>query len=158
MGSLMCEPFFAQGDTKESAADRKRKDKEAPIDVFFCNAADVITRPFCEEGDSDVARAVAMNVCTPLLQVKHVLPSMIERGFGAVCFTNSLAAFVPIYGLSTYSATKSALKTFAEAVNQEVAGTGVLVANAFLPSVNTPGYQREIQLRHRVGGTDQGST
>lgn len=75
---------------------------------------------------------------------------MIQRRFGAICFTNSLTTFVPIYGFSTYSATKAALKAFAEVINQEVAGMGILVANAFLPSVNTPGYQREKQVRHRV--------
>lgn len=91
-----------------------------------------------------------MNISTPFLQVKHILPSMLKRKFGAICFTNSLAAFVPIYGFSTYSATKSALRAFAEVINQEVAGMDVLVANAFLPSVNTPGYEREKQVRHRV--------
>lgn len=142
-----------RGETKGSAGCRKcdvTEIKEAPIDVFFCNAADVDPRPFCNAGDSDLTRTVAMNLSTPLLQVKHVLPSMVERRFGVICFSNSLAAFVPIYGLATYSATKSALKTFAEAINQEVAGTGVFVANAFMPSVDTPGYQREKRLRHKV--------
>ena len=144
---------LAQGETKTSAACKKcdiSGINEAPIDVFFCNAADVDPRPLCSTGDRDLTRAVAMNLCTPLLQVKHVLPSMVDRGFGAICFSNSLAAFVPIYGFAAYSATKSALKAFAEAINQEVAGTGVLVANAFMPSVETPGYQREKQVRHRV--------
>ena len=118
--------------------------------MFFCNAADVDPRPFCALGNSNIQKTVAMNISTPFLQVKHILPSMLKRKFGAICFTNSLAAFVPIYGFSTYSATKSALRAFAEVINQEVAGMDVLVANAFLPSVNTPGYEREKQVRHRV--------
>ncbi|CDI73924.1 oxidoreductase, putative [Eimeria praecox] len=129
-----------------SKCEEKEKEEEAPVEVFFCNAADVDPRPFCSMGNSNVQKTVAMNITTPFLQVKHILPSMLKRQFGAICFTNSLAAFVPIYGFSTYSATKSALKAFAEVINQEVAGMDVLVANAFLPSVNTPGYQREKQL------------
>ncbi|CDJ62053.1 oxidoreductase, putative [Eimeria necatrix] len=141
-----------KGNLKTSAAcsSLKETQEDAPIEVFFCNAADVDPRPFCAMGTSNISRCVAMNMCTPFLQVKHLLPSMIQRRFGAICFTNSLTTFVPIYGFSTYSATKAALKAFAEVINQEVAGMGILVANAFLPSVNTPGYQREKQVRHRL--------
>ncbi|CDJ59529.1 oxidoreductase, putative [Eimeria maxima] len=143
-----------KGSKRDSAArrnqDEKQEEADVPIEVFFCNAADVDPRPFCALGNSNIQKTVAMNISTPFLQVKHILPSMLKRKFGAICFTNSLAAFVPIYGFSTYSATKSALRAFAEVINQEVAGMDVLVANAFLPSVNTPGYEREKQVRHRL--------
>ncbi|KAL8270628.1 hypothetical protein Esti_005449 [Eimeria stiedai] len=143
-----------KGDVKPSSACKKEKneasDPSSPIDVFFCNAAHVDPRPFVATSSSDLTQSVAMNVATPLLQVRHVLPGMTERGFGIICFSNSLAAYVPIFGLATYSASKNALRAFTEALNQEVAGMGVLVANAFLPSVNTPGYEREKKLRHRL--------
>ncbi|KAL8441958.1 hypothetical protein Emag_006773 [Eimeria magna] len=143
-----------KGEVKQSSAYEKEKketsDASSAIDVFFCNAAHVDPRPFVASSSSDLTQSVAMNVATPLLQVRHVLPGMTERGFGVVCFSNSLAAYVPIFGLASYSASKSALRAFTEALNQEVAGMGVLVANAFLPSVNTPGYEREKKLRHRL--------
>ncbi|KAL8444842.1 hypothetical protein Emed_006030 [Eimeria media] len=143
-----------KGEIKHSSACGKEKkeasESSSAIDVFFCNAAHVDPRPFVAASSSDLTQSVAMNVATPLLQVRHVLPGMTERGFGVICFSNSLAAYVPIFGLAAYSASKNALRAFTEALNQEVGGMGVLVANAFLPSVNTPGYEREKKLRHRL--------
>ncbi|KAL8427513.1 hypothetical protein Efla_000550 [Eimeria flavescens] len=141
-----------KGEAKHSAAQKEKKTTESGcgIDVLFCNAAYVDPQPFCSAEGKDISDGLSMNVTTPLLQVKHVLPGMIERGFGVICFSNSLSAYVPIYGLAAYSASKSALRAFTEALNQEVAGMGILVANAFLPSINTPGYEREKRVRHRL--------
>ncbi|KAL8433749.1 hypothetical protein ACSSS7_003667 [Eimeria intestinalis] len=149
---ILC--LLMQGELKESSAYKKKEEgasnTSSAIDVFFCNAAHVDPRPFVTASTSDITQSVALNVATPLLQVRHVLPGMTQRGFGIICFSNSLAAYVPIFGLAAYSASKNALRAFTEAINQEVAGMGVLVANAFLPSVNTPGYEREKKLRHRL--------
>lgn len=100
---------------------------------------------------SDVSSVINMNMTSTVLQVKAVLHYMQKQNFGAVCFSNSLAAFVPIYGFSVYSATKAALPAFATAIEQEIAGSDILVANAYLPSVDTPGFKHEREVRPRVG-------
>lgn len=133
-----------------SAAREEKRETGSPIDVFLSNAAFVDPRPLNCLSVKSISACTDVNLKTPILQVAHVLPSMRERGFGVVCFSNSLATFVPIYGLAAYSATKAALKTFAEAINQEVTGSGVLVSNAFLPSVDTPGFEQERRVRHRL--------
>lgn len=91
-----------------------------------------------------------VNLCSQMQQIHHVLPSMIERGHGVVCVSNSLAALVPIYGYTAYAATKAALKAFSVALDQEVAGAGILISNAYMPSVETPGYENEQRVRHKV--------
>lgn len=45
---------------------------------------------------------------------------MKQNGYGTIVITSSLASFCGVYGLSVYSATKFALRGFAEALNMEV--------------------------------------
>lgn len=52
---------------------------------------------------------------------------MVERGAGAVLNVASVAAFQPLPGMATYSATKSFVQAFSEALHAELAGTGVSV-------------------------------
>jgi short-subunit dehydrogenase len=54
-----------------------------------------------------------------------VLPGMVERGTGSVLNVASVASFQPLPGMATYSATKAFVRSFSEAVNAELAGTGV---------------------------------
>jgi short-subunit dehydrogenase len=55
------------------------------------------------------------------------LPSMVERGRGAVLNTASTAGFQPLPGNATYAATKAYVLSWTEAVHTEVAGKGVTV-------------------------------
>ncbi|PHJ21478.1 3-ketodihydrosphingosine reductase related [Cystoisospora suis] len=127
-----------------------------PVDVFFCNAAAVEPKTLTAMNLSDISSVVNMNVTSIILQVKAVLHYMQQQNFGAVCFSNSLAAFVPIYGLSVYSATKAALPAFATAIEQEMANSDILIANAYLPSVDTPGFKHEKEVRPQVTGLLEG--
>lgn len=51
---------------------------------------------------------------------KAVVNEMKQNGYGSIVITSSLASFCGIYGLSVYSATKFALRGFAEALSMEV--------------------------------------
>jgi short-subunit dehydrogenase len=55
------------------------------------------------------------------------LPSMTERGQGAVINIASVASFQPLPGSATYAATKAFVLSLSEAVRTEVRGTGVTV-------------------------------
>ena len=61
-----------------------------------------------------------------LMELTHAaLPEMVDRGAGAVLNIASIAGFQPIPGMAVYSATKSFVQTFSEAVHEELHGTGV---------------------------------
>ncbi len=63
---------------------------------------------------------------TALLELTHAFAGpMVEHGAGAILNVASIAAFQPLPGMATYSATKAFAQTFSEAVHQELAGTGV---------------------------------
>nr|PIM02268.1 putative oxidoreductase [Toxoplasma gondii COUG] len=118
-----------------------------PVDFLFCNAAAVEPRTLETTPSSEVCRILDMNMKSTILQIKAVLPCMQRRHFGCICFTNSIAALVPIYGLALYSATKAGFTALFTALEQETAGSNILFANAYLPSVDTPGFQREKEVR-----------
>jgi uncharacterized protein len=65
---------------------------------------------------------------------------MIERGEGAVLVTASTAAFQPLPGNAVYAAGKSFALSFAEALHQELRGTGVTVT-ALCPGPVKSGFQ-----------------
>ncbi len=68
---------------------------------------------------------IEVNV-TALMELTHLLaPAMVARGEGAILNVASIAAFQPIPGMGTYSATKAFVQTFSEAFHTELSGTGV---------------------------------
>jgi short-subunit dehydrogenase len=75
------------------------------------------------------------------------LPGMVARGGGAIINVASVTAFSPLVGNATYSATKRFLVTFSQALQIELAGTGVKV-QALCPGFtysgfhDTPEYER----------------
>src|SRR5215216_7063631 len=64
------------------------------------------------------------------------LPSMVERGAGAVLNVASTAAFQPLPGFATYAASKAFVHSFSEAIHSEMTGTGVSVTSL------CPGFTR----------------
>lgn len=60
------------------------------------------------------------NLISTIQATKAIVNEMKHNGFGSIVITSSLASFCGIYGLSVYSATKFALRGFAEALSMEV--------------------------------------
>lgn len=80
--------------------------------------------------DNDITVQDAMihvHVQASVRLTRAALPVMLAQHRGAIVNVASLAAFYPLPGSATYAATKAYLKTFTEALHQELAGTGVRV-------------------------------
>jgi short-subunit dehydrogenase len=79
---------------------------------------------------SDPAREVAM-IRTNVEAVVHLcsafVPTMVERGRGAVLNVASTAAFQPLPGQAGYGASKAFVLSYSWALAQELTGTGVTV-------------------------------
>ena len=89
--------------------------------------------------ENDIARHEAMirlHVDTTVRLTRAVLPGMLAQDCGAVVNVASFVAFFPVTGSVTYSATKAYLKSFTEALHQELVGTGVRA------QVLCPGFTR----------------
>ncbi len=98
----------------------------------------------------DLARHLEMihvHVVASVRFCHAALPGMVAHGRGAIINLASVAAFLPLVGNATYSATKRFLVTFSQSLQMELAGTGVRV-QALCPGFtysefhDTPEYAR----------------
>ncbi len=80
--------------------------------------------------DADAAsevQTVRLNVEAVIDLTARLVPAMVTAGRGAVITVGSASGLQPVPGHATYSAAKSAVNTFCEALHSELAGTGVSV-------------------------------
>lgn len=70
---------------------------------------------------------INVHVLASVRLTQAALPGMIARAQGGIINLASLAAFAPLPGGATYSATKAYLVMFSEALDNELQGTGVHV-------------------------------
>ncbi len=64
--------------------------------------------------------------CTAVVDLAcYVLPPMVERGAGALVVVSSASAWQPLPYMATYAASKAFELSFADAVGEELRGTGV---------------------------------
>ena len=121
----------------------------APVDVLVNNAGVGGRGAFAIERDlaADLAM-IRLNVQALVELTGLLLPGMIERRFGGVLNVASIAGFLPGPGQAIYHATKAFVKSFSEALAEEVRGSGVRVT-ALCPGpvatefARTAGYQEQ---------------
>lgn len=93
--------------------------------------------------ENDIASHEAMirvHVNTAVRLTRAALPVMLAHQGGAIVNVASFVAFFPVTGSATYSATKAYLKSFTEALHQELVGTGVRV-QALCPGFTRTEFQ-----------------
>lgn len=89
--------------------------------------------PGRQEAMIDVHLTATVRLC------RAALPAMVRAGGGAVINVSSVAAFLPTPRGAVYSATKSFLNLFTEALDAELAGSGVRV-QALCPGFTHTGF------------------
>ncbi len=128
-------------------------------DLFICNAGQGPYGPFATTAENVLRSTVEVNVVTPLVLMRRLLPGMVERARAAgaragVIVTASEVAFFPVPFLATYAASKAFDLSLAEALAAEHARDPVDIL-ALCPSAtrtefaarsgfgpNLPGAQR----------------
>jgi len=113
----------------------KLRDKK--INVLVNNAgvgSSQNPKPLVDFDDDFWDLTMALNVTAPYLLTKHLLPHMIESGFGRIINISSINAKVPALHGAAYTASKHAIAGLTKATALEVAGSGV-TANAICPGV-----------------------
>ena len=70
---------------------------------------------------------IAVNVDAVVALTHAFLPAMLERGHGGVINVASTAAFQPVPYMAVYGATKAFVRSFSEALHEEVRARGVRV-------------------------------
>lgn len=110
------------------------------IDVLINNAGFGDSGKFAQCNWQKQYEMVQVDI-TALMQLTHCfLPGMIERKHGRILNLSSVAAFCAGPGMSVYYASKAFVRSFSEAVAEEVKGTGVTVT-ALCPGPTATGFE-----------------
>jgi short-subunit dehydrogenase len=90
--------------------------------------------------DVDVIRRLIEIDLLASIELTHaLLPAMVERKHGAICFVTSIAGRTGVAGEAVYSATKAGLDAFADSLRGETAGSGVNIS-VVIPGVVDTGF------------------
>lgn len=122
----------------ERVADRLR-DSADPVDTLVNNAGFARRSGFLADDLADEERAVDVMLRAVLVLSHAAARSMRVRGRGSIVNVSSVAAFV---SMGTYSATKSWVVVFTEALSRELAGSGVRATVVCPGFVHTEFHQR----------------
>jgi 3-oxoacyl-[acyl-carrier protein] reductase len=105
-----------------------------PVDVLAANAGVGVRAAWDEVDAAMFDEALAVNLRAPFLLARQVLPGMVERGFGRILFTSSVAALTGGIVGPHYAASKAGLHGLTHHLAQRVAPHGVTV-NAIAPAL-----------------------
>ncbi|WP_199429846.1 SDR family NAD(P)-dependent oxidoreductase [Qaidamihabitans albus] len=108
------------------------------IDVLVNSAGILTESPLTEMSAQTWAETIAVDLTGVFLCCRHVVPGMVERGFGRVVNIASQLGIKGGRGLAHYSAAKAGVLGLTKSLALEVADRGVLV-NAIAPGpIETP--------------------
>jgi len=97
------------------------------FDLLVNNAGFGLLGPFAQMDPARQAAMVRLHDEVSVSLTRAALPGMITRGRGGIIFTSSITSFLPMFNNAVYSASKTFLNNFAEALAWELDGTGVAV-------------------------------
>jgi short-subunit dehydrogenase len=111
------------------------------LDVHYLvnNAGVALFGKFATTDLDTELKMIQLNATSIVDLTKRLLAPMIERGSGKILNVASTAAFVPGPWMSVYYATKAFLLSFSEAINYELAGSGITVTT-LCPGPTTSGF------------------
>jgi uncharacterized protein len=98
------------------------------VDALVANAALPASGDLTSFSIEEIDRALAVNLRAPLVLARLLAEPMIARGEGQLVFVSSLSGRTATPQASLYTATKFALRGFAQALRQDLDGTGVGVS------------------------------
>src|SRR5262249_33230348 len=113
-----------------------------PIDILVNNAGMENTGPIAESSVDEALRLLQLNLHAPLVLTRTLLPAMLARRSGMFVNIASTAALVPTWFQTWYSASKSGLAGFSEALRGELRWSGVRVLTVYPGPVTTAMSER----------------
>ena len=101
--------------------------QQGPVDYLVNNAGFSTFGEFTDLPIDGQRAMVDLHVDTTITLCRAAVPFMRERGAGYIINVSSIGAFLPGKGLAVYGATKAFLNCFSQALQAELADTGIAV-------------------------------
>jgi short-subunit dehydrogenase len=122
------------------------------VDAAALNAGIGAGGAFATDTDlADELRLIDLNVRSTVHLAKHVVADMTARGEGRILLTSSIASTMPGSFQAVYNASKSFVQSFALALREELADTGVTVTSLMPGPTDTEFFARANMLDTKVG-------
>ncbi len=112
--------------------------KLGDIDELVHAAALMPAHALEDHSNDKLAFLFQVNFFGTVYMIKTLLPAMLERGSGRMVLFGSIAGVAIVPKMGAYCATKSAVNTYVECLQNEIRGRGVNVHLVCPPAVNTP--------------------
>ena len=104
-----------------------------------------------ENLDADVfEKMMNANYLSAVYATHAVVQGMIEKKLGQIVFLSSVGGQLGVYGFTAYSGSKYAVRGFAEVLYHELRPHNIGVSLAFPPDTNTPGFEKENELKPKL--------
>jgi short-subunit dehydrogenase len=110
------------------------------VDVLVNNAATEPQIRFHVLSPDEIEYVLRVDLTTPLLLSRLVLPGMLERGYGRIVNVSSLAGHVSFPCTETYAAAKDGLTAFSRVLHSDYRKTGVTATSLILGGVKDVGF------------------
>jgi len=129
------------------------KEKHGRIDVLFVNAGIARIAPLAAADEAHFDELFRVNVRGPYFLLKNAVPVMSDGG--SIILTSSMGAVQGMPGLSVYSATKAALRSFGLTLAAELAPRRIRVNTITPGPINTPIFGRMGLSPEQIAGFGQ---
>jgi uncharacterized protein len=103
-----------------------------PVDALFANAGRGLGDAFLDQEPAEIQRVIDTNISGTVYLLHRFVNDMRRQGWGRVLVTGSIAGLMPGPYQAVYNATKAFVNSFAYALGQELADTGVTIT-ALMP-------------------------
>jgi short-subunit dehydrogenase len=129
-----------------------------PVAAAALNAGVGVSGAFVGETRlEDHLQEVDLNVRSTVHLAYLLLPWMVQAGAGRMLFTSSIAATSPGPFMAVYNASKAFVKSFAEALREELRDTGVTVTTLMPGPTDTEFFDRAGMQDTQLGRSEKDS-
>ena len=109
------------------------------VDVLVNNAATEPQTRFHVLSPAEIEQVLQVDLISPLLLSRLLLPGMLERGYGRIINVSSLAGHTSFPYTQAYAAAKDGLTAFSRVLASDYRGTGVAATSLILGPVKDTG-------------------
>ncbi|MDR3610107.1 MAG: SDR family NAD(P)-dependent oxidoreductase [Ignavibacteriaceae bacterium] len=117
--------------------------KHKKIDIFIDCIGEIMTGSLENQTINEIEHLFSVNLIYHIYGIKIILPQMIQRQQGQIIEIGSLGGLIPMPFVSTYSASKFALRGLVLSISEEIKNSGVTISLLNPGPVNTKMLQRE---------------